>query len=134
MIMSERDARGPLEHEKNALELLRSKRIALPRVAAVQPDAEPARALRAAAMGEAVGHDPALRLLLQPVVADRRRGRQRLIDVPVVDQLAAALLAAAVGPHTGKAIGLQLDAHPGRAGGAVAQARAQLDTRAGGAQ
>src|SRR5829696_2574973 len=106
------------------LKLLRAERVALPGIAALQPDPEPAHALGTRAMGEAVRHDPALRLALQAVVADRRGGGQRLLDVAVVDHLAATGGVGAVGPDAGKAVGLQLDPH--RQGIGVALAHALL--------
>src|SRR5215212_1391567 len=81
-----------------SLKLLRAEGIALPQIAALQPDAEPAHALRAAAMRKTVGHDSPLRLALQAVVADRRGGGERLLDILVVDHLAAARGVGAVGP------------------------------------
>src|SRR6266581_1502133 len=77
--------------------------------AALEPGVEPAHALLRGAVGERVGHDVAASLLLQPVVADCRRGFQRLVDVARLDQLPALLRA--IGPNAGEAIGLQLDAH-----------------------
>src|SRR5262245_63459767 len=52
------------------LELRRRKRVAARHRAALQAGGEPAHALLRGAVGEGVGHDAALRLLLQPVVAD----------------------------------------------------------------
>ena len=60
-------------------------------------------------MGEGVGHDIALRLLLQAVVADRRSSLQSLIDIAWIEEV--MLLLSTVRPHAGKAIRLQLDAH-----------------------
>ena len=79
--------------------------------AVLQAAIEPAHALLAGAVGEAVGHDAALRLLLQAVVADGSGGGERLIDVVFIDHLAAAILVGVIGPHAGQAIGLQLDPH-----------------------
>ena len=59
-------------------------------------------------MGEAVGHDIALRALLQRVVADLVGGVERLLDVARLEQ---TLLVGVIGPDTGEAVGLQLDAH-----------------------
>ena len=58
-------------------------------------------------MGERVRHHIALRLLLQPIVADRRGGAHRGLDVAGLDQL--PLLVGARRPDAGEAVGLQLD-------------------------
>ena len=60
-------------------------------------------------MGERVRHHIALSLLLQAVIADRRGGAHRGLDVARLDQL--PLLVGARRPDAGEAIGLQLDAH-----------------------
>jgi len=53
-------------------------------------------------------NDPALRLLLQAVVADGRRGVERLGDVARIELIHRA---GVVSPHAGIAVGLQLHAH-----------------------
>ena len=61
-------------------------------------------------MRERLGIDPALRLLLDAVVADCGGGVERLLDLlRVVEQPAVA---DAVRPHAGEAVGLQLEARP----------------------
>ncbi len=78
-------------------------------------------------MGETVGHDAALRLLLQPVVADRGGRGHRLIDVLVGElERAARIFAGVIGPHAGQAIGLQFDPHRHGIGVALAHVLAQL--------
>ena len=59
--------------------------------------------LRRAAVGKAFGNDPALRLLLQRVVADRLGGAHSLFDVALLESAGARC------PDTGIAIGLKLD-------------------------
>jgi hypothetical protein len=49
------------------------------------------------------------RYALQRVVTDLRRGVERLLDVALLEHLARTLRV--VRPHTGKAIGLQLQPH-----------------------
>src|SRR5580700_2310902 len=98
-----RSARRP------ALQRTRRQRIAARNLAAIEAGLEPALALFRGAVGEGVGHDVALHLFLQPVVADRGRGLQGLVDVAGVEEI--VLLLGAVRPHAGEAVGLQLDAH-----------------------
>src|SRR5579885_203021 len=88
-----------------------------------QPGGEPVLPLRRSAMSEGVRHDVALRLLLQPIVADGRSRLQRRLNVAGLDRLPA--LIGTVGPHTGETIGLQLDADL-NAVGAGAAARCAL--------
>src|SRR3984957_14031823 len=90
-------------------ERTRRDRIAGRDLAAVKAAGEPALALFRRAVGEGVGHDIALHLLLQPVVADRGRGLQGLVDVAGIEEM--VLLLGAVRPDAGETIGLQLDAH-----------------------
>src|SRR5258708_26255751 len=94
-------ARGP------ALQRTRRQRIAARNLAAIEAGLEPALALFRRAVGEGVGHDVALHLFLQPVVADRGCGLQSLVDVARVEEVAFFL--SAVGPDAGEAVGLQLD-------------------------
>ena len=56
-----------------------------------------------------VRHHIALRLFLQPVVADGGCGLQRLIDVARIEEI--VLLLGVVGPHPGETVRLQFDAH-----------------------
>ena len=53
------------------------------------------------------GIDPTLRLLLDPVVADRRGRVDRLLDLARVVELVA--VGGIAGPHAGEAVGLQLE-------------------------
>src|SRR5712691_8837467 len=69
---------------------------------------EPALTLLGGAMREAVGHHPALRTPLQRVVANRRGGAQRGLDITGLQQMPT--LIGLVRPDAGEAIGLQLDA------------------------
>src|SRR5580700_4417355 len=96
--------RGEVRSERT-----RRQRIAARNLAAVEAGLEPALALFRGAVGEGVGHDVALHLLLQPVVADRGCGLQRLIDIARIEEV--AFLLGAIGPNAGEAVGLQLDAH-----------------------
>src|ERR1700731_2929810 len=91
------------------LQRTRRDRIAGRDLAAVEAVGEPALALLRRAVGEGVGHDVALHLLLQPVVADRGRGLQGLVDVAGIEEM--MLLLGAVRPYAGETIGLQLDTH-----------------------
>src|SRR5580700_12053641 len=94
---------------RSALQRTRRQRIATRNLAAIEAVLEPALALFRRAVGERVGHDIALHLFLQPVVADRGCGLQRLVDVARIEEVAFFL--SAIGPDAGEAIGLQLDAH-----------------------
>src|SRR3954447_7333895 len=64
--------------------------------------------LRRGAVRERLGVDPALRLLLDPVIPDRGGGRQALLQVAAFED--AAVIGRA-GPDAGEAIGLELEAH-----------------------
>ena len=57
-------------------------------------------------MGPRFGIDLALRLLLNAIVADGRRGVQRLVDLAGLE---LTTLLRVVGPHAGEAVGLQLE-------------------------
>ena len=57
-------------------------------------------------MGEGFRNDPALRLLLQAVIADGRSGIQRLLDFTRFDDVLC--LVGTVSPDAGKTVGLQL--------------------------
>jgi hypothetical protein len=69
-------------------------------------------------------------VLLQGVVADRGGGGQGLLDVAVLEQVAAL---GGVGPHAGVAVGLQLEAD-GQAAVAVALAAGRAVDPLGGAE
>src|SRR5262245_291685 len=90
-----------------ALELCAPEGVAARHRTALEPGIEPAHALLGGTVGERVGNDVALRLPLQPVVADRRGGLERGFDVAGLDELPALLRA--VGPDAGETIRLQLD-------------------------
>src|SRR5689334_8895778 len=100
-------------------ELGRVERVALIEAAALEAALEPADALRRGAVGEGVGDDGAARLALQPVVADRGGGVERLLDVSLLEHVAALLGAAR--PDPGEAVGLKLepDREPVRVGAAA---------------
>ncbi len=83
-------------------------RIAALRVAGVEAAPDPAHALLGAPGRERLRHHAPLALLLQAVVADRRRGGQRLLDVAGLELVHRA---GVVSPHAGIAIGLQFHAH-----------------------
>jgi hypothetical protein len=59
----------------------RVEAVALLDVARLQAAPEPALPLRRSAVGEGIGNDIALRLLLQAVIADGSRGVQSLFDI-----------------------------------------------------
>src|SRR5690242_2203425 len=85
------------------------KRVAAVDRAVLKAGVEPAHALLGRAVGEAVGHHHAARLALQAIVADRRGGLERGVDVAGFEERLLLLLA--VRPYAGEAVGLQLDAH-----------------------
>ena len=101
----ERGARAP----QPALEVAALERVAAVDAARLDAALEPVDALRAGAVREGLGHDRALRLALQRVVADLRGGVERRLDVARLE--APALLLLRTGrPDAGEAVGLQLDA------------------------
>ena len=57
-------------------------------------------------MGKGFRNDPALRLLLQAIIADGRSGIQRLLDFTGLDDVLCRI--GTVPPDAGKAVGLQL--------------------------
>src|SRR5262245_34624557 len=65
-------------------------------------------------MGEGVGHDIALRLLLDAIVADGARRPERILDVARLNDVLTFL--SSIGPDAGEAIGLKLHAHLERVG------------------
>ena len=76
--------------ERRKLQRSGRKRVAGLHRTLLEAGHEPALALLGRAMGKAVGHDVALRALLQHVIADRRRGLQCRLDVAGLQQLPAA--------------------------------------------
>src|SRR5262245_14212677 len=84
--------------------LSRVGRVAAIDVPRLEPRHEPAGALLRGAMGESIGHDIALRLSLQPVVADGRCGLHRRLHVARFDEVPGVLRM--MRPHAAKAIGL----------------------------
>ncbi len=118
------------------------ERVAVLQVAALVAGGEPALSLGRGAVGPGVLVDPAARLLLDAVVADRGRGRQRRADVRCRQRLEEGRAVAGrrrrrvVGPDPGQAVGHQLgaDRAAGRALGvllrAVEQAEDVLDVMA----
>src|SRR5215467_11334214 len=92
-----------------SLELGGRKGVAAVDRALLEAGVEPAHALLGRAVGEAVRNHGAARLTLQAVVADRRGGLERSLDVSRIEERFLLLLP--IGPHAGKAIGLQLDLH-----------------------
>src|SRR5690606_34141542 len=85
------------------------ERIAGVGVAGVEAGPEPLLALGGGAVGEALRHHIALRLLLQRVVADRAGGIERLFDVARFEHL--TLRVGMMRPDTGETVGLQFDLH-----------------------
>ena len=86
---------------------------------ALETAPEPRDALLRRAVRPGLGLDRPARLLLDAIVADRRRPRQPLLDVADLEQLA---LVGRVRPDAGEAVGLELEPHrelvrlrPGRA-------------------
>src|SRR5262245_65754158 len=67
------------------------ERIALVEPAALQAPLEPLHALSARAVGERVRRHVALCASLQPIVADRRGGAERLLHVALLQDLPRAL-------------------------------------------
>src|SRR5262249_11530532 len=84
-----------------------SERVAGRGPAVVEADDEPVLALRGRAVGPGLGPDAAGGAALLEVVADDRRGVQRLLDRLIGD---LAALVAGVLPDPGPAVGLQLEA------------------------
>src|SRR5262249_18526716 len=80
-------------------------------------------ALLRRAVGERFGDGVAARLLLQPVVAYRRRGGESLLDVARVER---ATLLRRVAPDSGEAVRLQLDAHRLRVARPLRRAAAEV--------
>ena len=78
-------------------------------IAGLQAAPEPAHPLGGRAVGERVGHDPALALALDSVVADGRGGIEPLLDVALLEDLAGPVCV--VCPDAGQAVRLELHAH-----------------------
>ena len=122
------------------LSFLRSLDLALERVAAVGPRAldaadEPRPALVGRAVRPRLRRHAALGALLDPVVADRGRGVERLVDVLTGEVLDEARVERATDPEARVAVGLELDAHlptlrAGVAVGAAQHAGEVLDVMA----
>src|SRR5437868_3211953 len=91
-----------------------SEGVAPAQVAGLDPPREPLHALLARAVGEGLRRHAALRLPLQPVVADGRRGIERLLHVARLEDVARAL--GVVRPDAREAIGLQLQPDGRRVG------------------
>src|SRR2546426_274451 len=108
-----RSARGPTARE--SLQVRRVERIAGPDGAFAETGRKPALALFGAAVGEGIRHHVAGRLALQRVVADRRRGPHRRLDVARLDERRPALVLLAlvlvIRPYAGETVGLQLHLH-----------------------
>src|SRR5688500_9188094 len=83
------------------------ERVARRRVAGLVAAAEPADALLARPVGERVGLDAALPLLLEPIVADRGRRAQALLHVARLEEVPLRGLRR---PDAGVAVGLELEA------------------------
>src|SRR5215218_7098055 len=79
------------------------------RVAALEAGEEPLLALFGGAVGPGLRVHLATRLLLDPVVAHRRRGLQRFLDLRLTDRVdQPAGSRRRLGPDAGVAVGLQL--------------------------
>src|SRR5262249_29707389 len=74
-----------------------------------QPSHEPALPLRRRAVGKSIRHDVTARLLLKTIIADRRCGLHRRLDIARLDRIPA--LVRIVRPNSGETIGLQFDPH-----------------------
>ena len=101
-------------------------RVAGGRLAALVADREPVLALGRRAVRPRLRVDLALRLLLDPVVADRRGGIEPVRDVGLGQSIDVAGLRGVVRPDAGEAVGLQLGAH--RAAGRARSARAAAES------
>src|SRR5439155_7160017 len=99
-----RSARAAPARRSQVPGIARRERVARVEPPALEPGAEPAHALRRGAVGECLGVDLAAGLLLQPIVADRGRRGERLLDVAGLQQVLAA---GVVAPHSREAIGLE---------------------------
>src|SRR6187399_2035152 len=79
--------------------------VALRGIASRHAAAKGFHALCRAAVGETFRHDPALRLLLQRVVADRLGGAHALLKVALLDDR-TLFVAGSRAPHAGITVGL----------------------------
>src|SRR3954466_5255812 len=97
-------------HESSSrdLEIARVEGVALAEIAGLVSFSKPAGALLGSAVGEGIGHDIALGVALQRVVANSSRGPDRFIEVAGFNDVFDAI--GVTGPDTGKEIGLQLQA------------------------
>src|SRR5438874_902726 len=91
-----------------------SERVAPAQIAGLDPPREPLHALLGRAVGEGLRRHAALRLPLQPIVADGRRGVERLLHVARLEDVARAL--GVVRPDAREAIRLQLQPDGRRVG------------------
>jgi uroporphyrinogen III methyltransferase / synthase len=105
-----RPGRGGPARRAN-LDVVRRERVAVGRLARRPAGAEPARPLRRGPVRERVGVHRAARAPLQPVVADRLGGRDRLLHVAGVE-----LVEDRPRPHARVAVRLQLHPHGQRVG------------------
>src|SRR4051794_21854509 len=87
------------------------KRVARRRLAVLIAAREPTASLLRRAVRPGLLVDLALRLLLDPVVADRSRGIEALVDVSLRQLLDQAGLGRVRRPDSGVAVGLELGAH-----------------------
>jgi outer membrane protein assembly factor BamB len=77
-------------------------------IARLQAAREPRHPLLRAAVGERLGDDAALHLLLEPIVADGGGGSHALLEIPGLEQPG---LIGVLAPDAGEAVGLQLEPH-----------------------
>src|SRR5689334_5724509 len=87
------------------------ERVALARRSRLVADREPVLPLGGRPMGPALGIDLALRLGLDPVVADRRGRVQRFADLLLRRRFEETGRGGVVGPDAGVAVGLELGPH-----------------------
>src|SRR5438128_9852058 len=98
-----------------------SEGVAPAQIAGLNAPREPVHALLRRAVGEGLRRHAALGLPLQPVVADRRRGAERLLHVARLEDVARAV--GVIRPHPGQTVGLELQPDGRRVGlGAAAAA------------
>lgn len=83
-------------NERFNLQRARRQHIASRDLARIEAVEEPTFALFGCAVGEGIGYDIALHLLLQAVVADGRSSLQSLIDVAWIEEVVLLLSAAAL--------------------------------------
>src|SRR5919106_4313350 len=103
--------------------------VARVRALTLEPADEPALSLLRRAVRPALGRDPALRPLLDAVVADRGGRVERVLDVGARDVLDEACRQGIPDPHPRVAVGLQLHPYSGALRAGVAAVRAPQDAR-----